>query len=298
MKWRNGRRSNNVEDRRASSGGGGRRFRMPSLQTLFFIYPLIKPLLRSKFGLLIIGVGALAYFSGFNPLSFMSGSNNTPTTTKSKAADDEQAAFVSTVLADTEDVWGSIFKQAGYRYKEPKMVIYRGHTRSGCGGADAAMGPFYCPNDQTVYVDMSFFDELKTRFHAKGGDFAEAYILAHEVGHHIQNLQGTLAKVQQAKHRSFGRSSDNALQVRVELQADCYAGVWANHAHKMKHILEKGDIDEALDAAQVIVDDTLQKEAQGYVVPDSFTHGTSKQRMTWFLRGLKTGDLNSCNTFQ
>ena len=158
------------------------------------------------------------------------------------------------------------------------------------------MGPFYCPNDQTVYVDLGFYDELKYKFKASG-DFAQAYILAHEVGHHIQNLQGTLEKVQRAKTNSYGQAQDNALQVKVELQADCYAGVWANHAHKQKNILEEGDIDEALNAANVIGDDTLQKKAQGYVVPDSFTHGSSKQRMTWFLRGLKSGDMNSCNTF-
>lgn len=293
MKWKKGRRSSNVDDRRASSGRSGG-FRMPSLQTLFFIYPIIKPLLKSKLGLFVVGAGALAYFSGFNPMGLLSGSGAKPA---NQEVDDQRAAFISTVLADTEDVWGTIFKQAGYRYKEPKLVLYRGHTRSGCGGADAAMGPFYCPNDQTVYVDLGFYDELKYKFKASG-DFAQAYILAHEVGHHIQNLQGTLQKVQEAKQRSYGKSADNALQVKVELQADCYAGIWANHAHKMKNILEEGDIDEALNAANVIGDDTLQKQAQGYVVPDSFTHGTSKQRMTWFLRGLESGDLNSCNTFR
>jgi len=294
MRWKKGRRSSNVEDRRASSGGG-RGFKMPSLQTLFFIYPLIKPLLRSKIGLFIVGAGALAYMSGFNPMGLLSGgATSKPANQK---VDDQRAAFISTVLADTEDVWGTIFKQAGYRYKEPKLVLYRGHTRSGCGGADAAMGPFYCPNDQTIYVDLGFYDELKYKFKASG-DFAQAYILAHEVGHHIQNLQGTLQKVQEAKQRSFGKSANNALQVKVELQADCYAGIWAHHAHKMKNILEEGDIDEALNAANVIGDDTLQRQAQGYVVPDSFTHGSSKQRMSWFLRGLESGDLNSCNTFR
>jgi predicted metalloprotease len=291
MRWKKGRKSTNVEDRRTRSGGGG--FRMPSLQTLFFIFPIIKPLLKSKMGLLVVGAGALAYFSGFNPMGLAGGGSAKPA---NEAQDDMRAEFISTVLADTEDVWKDIFQRAGYRYQEPKLVLYRGHTRSGCGSADAAMGPFYCPSDQTVYIDLGFYDELKYKFKASG-DFAQAYILAHEVGHHIQNLQGTLEKVQRAKMNSYGQAHDNALQVKVELQADCYAGVWANHAHKQKNILEEGDIDEALNAANVIGDDTLQKKAQGYVVPDSFTHGTSKQRMTWFLRGLKYGDLKSCNTF-
>ncbi len=297
MKWKDRRRSSNVEDRRDSSGGGGG-FNMPSLQTLFFLYPIIKPLLRSKFGLLILGVGAFAYFSGFNPLSIigMGSNSNAPTTKAQKQKDDQEAAFMSTVLADTEDVWSSIFRQSGYQYQPPKMVLYRGSTRSGCGYAQAQMGPFYCPNDQKIYVDLGFFDEMKQKFGASG-DFAQAYVLAHEVGHHIQNLQGTLEKVEMAKQRSYGKSGKNALQVKVELQADCYAGVWANHAQKMKHMLEQGDIDEALNAANAIGDDHLQRQATGYVMPDSFTHGTSKQRMSWFYRGLKSGDLKSCNTF-
>ncbi len=299
MKWKDRRRSSNVEDRRESSGSSGSGgFNMPSLQTLFFLYPIIKPLLRSKFGLLILGIGAFAYFSGFNPLSIvgMGKSSNTPTTKVQKQKDDQEAAFMSTVLADTEDVWSSIFRQAGYKYQPPKMVLYRGSTRSGCGYAQAQMGPFYCPNDQKVYVDLGFFDEMKQKFGASG-DFAQAYVLAHEVGHHIQNLQGTLEKVEMAKQRSYGKSGKNALQVKVELQADCYAGIWAHHAQKMKHMLEEGDIDEALNAANAIGDDHLQKQATGYVMPDSFTHGTSKQRMSWFYRGLKSGDLKSCNTF-
>ena len=297
MKWRDRRKSTNVEDRRASSGGG-RGFRMPSLQTLFFLYPLIKPLLRSKLGLLVLAIGAFAYFSGFNPLAMLGGgAQHAPTTKAQKQKDDEEADFMKTVLADTEDVWSAIFKQAGYRYQPPVMVLYRGSTRSGCGFAQAQMGPFYCPNDQKIYVDLGFFDELRERFGATG-DFAQAYVLAHEVGHHIQNLEGTLQKVEMAKQRSFGRAGQNKLQVKVELQADCYAGVWAHHAQKMKHMLEQGDIDEALNAASAIGDDKIQQQTTGYVMPDSFTHGSSKQRMYWFYRGLKTGDLNSCNTFQ
>jgi len=271
---------------------------MPSLKTLLFLYPLVKPLLRSKFGIVLIAVGALAYFSGFNPLAFLDGgAGKTPANKMEKGKDDEQAAFMSTVLADTEDVWSSIFKQAGYRYTPPKMVLYRGSTRSGCGFAEAQMGPFYCPNDQKIYIDLGFFDEMRERFGASG-DFAQAYVLAHEVGHHIQNMQGTLEKVEKAKQRSYGQKGQNALQVKVELQADCYAGVWANHAEKMKGILERGDIDEALNAASAIGDDHIQRQTTGYVIPDSFTHGSSKQRMTWFYRGLKSGDLSSCNTFQ
>ena len=296
MKWKKWGKSRNVEDRRMSSGRGSGGFRMPSIQTLMFLYPLVKPLLKSKLGLMVVGVGAIAYFGGFNPMNMLTGGGSTtPSTQEEKSADDEKSDMASGVLASTEEVWGDVFQQAGYRYSPPKMVLYRGNTRSGCGGADSAMGPFYCPNDQTVYVDLGFFDELKYKFEASG-DFAQAYVLAHEVGHHIQNLQGTLEKVQKQK-RGFG-SDENALQVRVELQADCYAGVWANHAEKKMPFLEDGDIDEAMNAANKIGDDTLQKQSQGYVVPDSFTHGSSKQRMTWFLRGLKSGDLNSCNTFR
>lgn len=296
MKWRDRKRSSNVEDRRSSSAGGG--FKMPSLQTLLFIYPLVKPLLKSKVGLFVIAVGAIAYMSGFNPLSIVGiGSKSVPVTKEELAKDDENAAFMSTVLADTEDVWSQIFRNSGYTYKAPKMVLYRGSTRSGCGYADAQMGPFYCPNDQKIYVDLGFFDELKNKFGATG-DFAQAYVLAHEVGHHIQNLQGTLEKVERAKQRSYGKTGQNALQVRVELQADCYAGVWTHHAQRMKQILERGDIDEALNAASAIGDDHIQKQTTGYVMPDSFTHGSSKQRMEWFYKGLKSGDLRSCDTFK
>lgn len=295
MRWKKGRKSTNVDDRRMRSGGGGG-FRTPSLQTLFLIYPLIKPLLKSKFGLFIIGAGALAYMSGLNPLSFIGGGDVTSIAPVDKARDDERAAFISTVLADTEDVWKEIFSSSGYLYKEPKLVLYRSSTRSGCGGASAEMGPFYCPADETVYIDLGFFDELKYKFKASG-DFAQAYILAHEIGHHIQNQQGILKKVTSMKQR-LSKGESNHMQVKVELQADCYAGIWANRVDKQKNILEEGDIDEALNAANVIGDDTLQKKAQGYVVPDSFTHGSSKQRMSWFLRGFKSGDINSCNTFQ
>ncbi len=293
MKLDNTRESSNVDDRRASSGRGGRG--MPSLGMIMMIWPLIKPLLKTKFGWAVIGLGALAWFSGFNPLSIV-GMGGSSSTVANKAEDEKRAVFIKKVLASTEDVWKQILPKYGMRYREPELVLYRDSTRSGCGYASAQMGPFYCPADRKVYIDLGFFDELARR-HDAPGDFAQAYVLAHEVGHHIQNMQGTLAKVQRAKQSWGGNSAKaNELQVRVELQADCYSGVWAHHAQKMFGVLEKGDIAEALNAASAIGDDKLQREATGYVRPDSFTHGTSKQRMEWFTKGLVTGDLRECNT--
>jgi len=294
MRWEDREQSSNVEDRRGSSSlsGGGRRG-MPSMGTIMFLWPFIQRLLKTKFGWAIIGVGAVAYFSGFNPLSSMMGGGGSAPLDKAK--DDKQAAFISTVLHDTEVVWSDIFKKHGATYSKPKMVLYRGSTTSGCGHASAQMGPFYCPADKKVYVDLSFFDELAEK-HNASGDFAQAYVLAHEIGHHIQNMEGTLRKVQQMKQQARGDAGANKLQVRVELQADCYAGVWAHHAHKRFNILEQGDIEEALNAASSIGDDTLQKEAQGYVVPDAFTHGSSEQRVTWFRKGITSGKLSACDT--
>jgi len=261
---------------------------MPSMGTIMFLWPFIQRLLKTKFGWAIIGIGAVVYFSGYNPLG------GTKTVANS-AADDKQAAFIATVLNDTEEVWKTVFKQHGATYREPKMVLYRGSTASGCGHASAQMGPFYCPADEKVYLDLGFFDEL-SRQHNATGDFAQAYVLAHEIGHHIQNMEGTLSKVQKMKQQARGDRSSNQLQVRVELQADCYAGVWAHHAHKRFNILEQGDVEEALRAASAIGDDTLQKQAQGYVVPDAFTHGSSVQRVEWFRKGIKSGDIRTCNT--
>jgi len=294
MKMDNEHESRNVDDRRSSSGGGRRG--LPSMGTMMMIWPLVKPLLKTKFGWAIIGLGAAAYFSGFNPLSLVGmGGASAPV---DKVRDEKEAVFIKKVLGSTEEVWNETLPQYGMRYKEPVMVLYRGQTRSGCGYASAQMGPFYCPADQKVYLDLGFFDELARRHNAPG-DFAQAYVLAHEIGHHIQNMQGTLDKVQRAK-QSWGGSSakSNALQVKVELQADCYAGVWANRAHKKFGILEKGDIEEALNAASSIGDDKLQREATGYVRPDAFTHGSSAQRLEWFRRGLASGDLRQCNTFE
>jgi predicted metalloprotease len=279
MRMDDERESRNVEDRRKSSGGRGRG--LPSAQTMMIIWPLIKPLFKTKFGWAIIALGAFAWFSGYNPLSIigMGGGSSAPI---DKVQDEKQAVFIKKVLASTEDIW----KKELRGYREPTMVLYRGSTRSGCGYASAQMGPFYCPEDQKVYLDLGFFDELENRHNAPG-DFAQAYVLAHEIGHHIQNLQGTLSKVQKAKQSWGGNSTkSNALQVRVELQADCYAGAWAYHAHKDFNILESGDVEEALRAASSIGDDTLQREATGHVRPDAFTHGSSAQRVEWFKRGL------------
>jgi len=296
MRWEDREQSDNVEDRRhssnSSSGGGGMRG-MPSMGTIMFLWPFIQRLLKTKFGWAIIGLGAVVYFSGYNPLSTITGGGSKTVT--NSVADDREAAFISTVLNDTEEVWKTVFKEHGATYREPKMVLYRGTTQSGCGHASAQMGPFYCPADEKVYLDLGFFDEL-SRKHNATGDFAQAYVLAHEIGHHIQNMEGTLSKVQKMKQQARGAKGENQLQVKVELQADCYAGVWAHHAHKRFNILEQGDVEEALRAASAIGDDTLQKQAQGYVVPDAFTHGSSEDRVKWFRKGITSGDIRSCNT--
>ena len=290
MKWRNRQQSSNVDDRRSRSG---RSFGLPSIGTILFIWPVIKPLFRSKLGLAILGIGAVAYFGGFLDLPFLGGGSNRVVDEK---VDDEQAAFVRTVLADTEAVWSKVFAQAGRRYPAPTLVLYRGSTVSGCGSASARMGPFYCPEDQSVYVDLGFFADLENEQGA-GGDFAQAYVLAHEIGHHIQNQEGTLAQLQRAQQQVLGEANKNQLQMRLELQADCYAGVWAHHAHKQFNILEEGDLEEALVAAASIGDDRLQKQARGFAIPHTFTHGSSRQRVEWFARGAKNGRLSDCDTF-
>ena len=224
--------------------------------------------------------------------------NTTSTTSHTRPSSQEQqySKLVSVVLKDTEDVWTQTFAKYGMKYHKPKLVMYRGVTNSGCGTAQSAMGPFYCPTDHKVYLDLGFFDELKRKFGAKG-DFADAYVIAHEVGHHVQNELGILPKIHKMQQR-VSKVEANKLSVRLELQADCFAGVWARLDEEKNHILERGDIDEALNAASQIGDDTLQRKAQGYVVPDSFTHGTSRQRREWFYRGFNSGDINSCNTFK
>jgi predicted metalloprotease len=294
MKWRNRKQSSNVDDRRNESGGGGRP-ELPSLGTILLLWPIIKPLFRSKIGIAILAVGSIAYFSGFLNLSSFTGGGSHRVVDQAK--DDELAAFVKTVLADTEAVWGKVFADAGLRYPPPTLVLYRGSTVSGCGPAKARMGPFYCPVDQKVYVDLGFFEDLR-REQGAGGDFAQAYVLAHEIGHHIQNLEGTLNEVQLAQQRIRGEAEKNKLQVGLELQADCYAGVWANHAHQQFDILEEGDVEEALVAAASIGDDRLQKQARGFAIPHTFTHGSSKQRVEWFAKGVKYGTLSACDTFR
>jgi predicted metalloprotease len=277
MRWREGRQSDNVEDRR---GMGGR-------------------------GLAVGGIGGvvvlvIALLLGVDPRTLLSsgGGSNPGTGTQSSRPvnpeEEELKALSSSVLASTEDVWGEIFRQKGQRYPPPKLVLFTGQVDSPCGLSSAAVGPFYCPGDQKLYIDLSFYRELKSRFRAPG-DFAQAYVIAHEVGHHIQTLLGTMQKVDSMRGRLSERET-NDMSVRLELQADFYAGVWAHYAQQ-KGLLEAGDIEEALTAATAIGDDRLQKESQGYVVPDSFTHGTSEQRMRWFRKGFETGDLKQGDTF-
>ncbi|MFY9974649.1 MAG: neutral zinc metallopeptidase [Chromatiaceae bacterium] len=291
MKWRNRAQSTNVDDRRSEGGRGGGG--LPSIGTLLFLWPLIKRLLRSKLGLVVLGLGAVAYLGGFINLSPFTGGGSPALDPQQE---DEWAAFIKTVHGDLESVWSDVFAEAGMRYRPPTLVLYRGSTNSGCGPASARMGPFYCPLDQKVYVDLGFFDDLAHELGAKG-DFARAYVLAHEVGHHIQNLEGTLDQVDMAKQQAWGEAGKNRLQVRLELQADCYAGVWANHAQRKFDLLEEGDLEEALVAAASIGDDRLQKQSQGFAIPHTFTHGTSKERATWFARGVKTGRIGDCDTF-
>ncbi|MBL9152538.1 MAG: zinc metallopeptidase [Verrucomicrobiales bacterium] len=281
MKWEGRRRSDNIEDRR---GAGGPRMAMGGGLGLVVILVLVALLGGDPMALLEQMDGG----SGGLPGIEQSGGPVDP-------AQDELAAFVGVVLADTEDVWHHLFQEMGDRYEEPKLVLFSGQVRSACGFASAASGPFYCPADRNVYIDLVFYKELKQRFGAPG-DFAQAYVIAHEVGHHVQNLMGISEKVQSMRGR-VSEAEYNQLSVRLELQADFFAGVWAHHAERMKGILESGDVEEALRAANAIGDDTLQRQSQGHVVPDSFTHGTSDQRMRWFLKGFQTGDLSQGDTF-
>lgn len=242
----------------------------------------------------------LAWYFGIDPSTLLqSGSPNRAPTQQSAAVppgQDDLRKFVSVVLADTEDTWHDLFRQMGGTYRDPKLVLFTGAVQSACGFAQAAVGPFYCPADQKVYIDLSFYQELKDRFHAPG-DFAQAYVIAHEIGHHVQNLLGISNKVESLRSQA-GATEANALSVRLELQADCFAGVWAFHANKARQILEVGDVEAALNAASAIGDDRLQKQARGYVTPDSFTHGSSAQRVRWFKRGITSGDLRQCDTFK
>lgn len=291
MRWENGRESSNVEDRRGAGGGGGGMGRVVG---------------GGGIGVVLIAV--IAMFLGFDPSMILGlfGGGGGPSISRPQVsqsgpapapgAQDQQAKFVSVVLADTEDTWKALFRQNGKQYQEPKLVLFRGSVSSACGHAQAAMGPFYCPGDHKVYIDLSFFDDLQRRFRAPG-DFAQAYVIAHEIGHHVQNLLGISDKVHAARQR-MSEVEYNKLSVKLELQADCLAGIWAHHAHRTRQILEQGDIEEALGAATAIGDDRLQQQSRGYVTPESFSHGTSVQRVRWFKRGLESGQLKQCNTFE
>lgn len=301
MRWRGNRKSSNVEDRRgmrtAGSGGLGGSGGMLRLLPMAFKFLGVKGTL-----ILLVCVGAYGLFTG-NLGSLLTGIGNQQDTTVSRSAvpfhetaqEKELVDFVSVILADTEDTWTALFRQKGRTYQEPRLVLFRGSVDSACGMAQSAMGPFYCPGDQQIYIDLGFYDQLKNRFKAPG-DFAQAYVIAHEVGHHVQTLLGISSHVHAAR-RKLSTAEGNQLSVRMELQADCLAGVWANHANKTRQLLEVGDLEEGLAAASAIGDDTLQKQSQGYVRPDSFTHGSSAQRVKWFKIGLDSGDMASCDTF-
>jgi predicted metalloprotease len=277
MLWQGQRESENVEDERRSGGG--------------------RIAIGGGIGGVILVVAYLLL--GGDPQALLDSQQQSDSTQSaqlnSNAPRDEASKFVAVVLADTEDAWHDIFRQMGRQYEEPKLVLFSNQTRSGCGFASAASGPFYCPEDRRVYIDLSFYRQLKERFGAPG-DFAQAYVIAHEVGHHVQNLLGISNQVETARGR-VGQAEFNRLSVRLELQADFFAGVWARYADRVKHIVETGDIDEAIRAAAAVGDDTLQRHAQGYVVPDAFTHGTSEQRARWFRKGYETGDLRQGDTF-
>ena len=281
MRWRGGRRSTNIEDRRGARSRGG--------------------LLSGGIGTIVLILVAL-YF-GVDPsflINTMQSSNVPASTTGTRPSaedlsNDPLADMIAVVVADTEDVWNEIFAGLGRDYREPTLVLFTGATRSACGLGQAAMGPFYCPADQKAYIDLSFYDDLRTRYRAPG-DFAQAYVIAHEVGHHVQNLLGISGEVHEARRR-LSAAEGNLLSVRLELQADCLAGVWANRADRARGILESGDVEEALHAASAIGDDRLQRQSRGTVVPESFTHGTSAQRQRWFRTGLTSGDPDACDTF-
>jgi len=278
MRWEDEKESENVEDRRGM--------------------PVSRKMLGGGIGTVILVLVAL-YF-GIDPSVIMQSvpvsSPPASTQQQQQAGTDTMSRFVSVVLADTEKTWHEVFRRYGKTYEEPKLVLFTGAVQSACGFAQAAMGPFYCPNDHKVYIDLSFYEDLKQRFQAPG-DFAQAYVIAHEVGHHVQNLLGIAEKVQRAMQRT-DKAQANRLSVKMELQADCFAGVWGYHAENSRKLLESGDLEEALQAASAIGDDRIMKRTRGTIVPDAFTHGTSEQRVRWFKRGFETGNINQCDTFK
>lgn len=279
MRWKDGRRSSNIDDRR------GRRMRRGGSLKLGGVGGIVLILVAMYFGVdpaLLTGV--------------VQSGGGAPQAERPRSAQENRLAdFTSVVLADTEDTWNSLFRQAGSQYREPTLVLFTGRTPTACGTGQAAMGPFYCPGDEQVYIDLSFFEDLGRRFGAPG-DFAQAYVVAHEVGHHVQHITGISRQMRQ-QQRGRSKAEQNALSVRLELQADCFAGLWAHHADRARKILERGDVDEALTAASAIGDDRLQRQSRGVVVPESFTHGTSAQRRRWFRRGLEQGSVAACDTF-
>lgn len=287
MKWEGNRQSDNVEDRRGG-GGGGFGFGGKSIGIGTIVLALI--------GSAVFGVNPLTM------LDMLSGGSGQVAPVQQQGevqgppASDRKAMMVSTVLADTEDTWTEIFRANGATYVKPKLVLFSGQTRTACGTGQSASGPFYCPADQQMYIDLSFYQLMQDRFQVSG-EFAQAYVIAHEVGHHVQNLMGIAEQVHGAQQR-VSQGQANLLSVRMELQADCFAGVWANHANRSRGILEQGDVEAALHAASAIGDDALQRRGQGQVVPDSFTHGTSEQRARWFRKGIESGQVEACDTFK
>lgn len=280
MRWQGSRRSTNIRDYR------GQRFGGPGAK---------------------IGIGGTvlvllaAWLLGVDPRVLMGVTESVPTggpppEARTGVPQDEEGQFIAAVLGDTEDTWSAIFEAGGAQYQPAELVLFSDQVRSACGFASAAAGPFYCPGDERIYIDLSFYDQLERQFQAPG-DFAKAYVLAHEVGHHVQNLLGTASQVRAAQQRA-SETQANQLQVRMELQADCYAGLWAHHANRSRQILEQGDVEEALTAAAAVGDDTIQKRTRGIVVPESFTHGSAEERMKWFRQGLETGSIEACDTFQ
>ncbi|MBI1202452.1 MAG: metalloprotease [Rhodopseudomonas sp.] len=300
MRWDDFRRSDNVEDDRDGGGGGfggGSGFNIGG----------------GGLGIgTVLVLGVIGWALGIDPSVLINGAEmvngartqyqqtqRAPSGTTSKPKD-QMGDFVAAVLGNTEDTWTKMFQDAGQRYRAPRLVLFRGSLQGGCGMAQSAMGPFYCPTDRRVYLDTSFFNDMQVRFHGCSGkacEFAEAYVIAHEIGHHVQNLLGILPKVHQAQQAAGSKAEANRLQVRVELQADCFAGIWANQSDQRWKSIEPGDVEAALQTAAAIGDDRLQKQARGYVVPDSFTHGSSAQRQRWFMAGLKSGKVSACNTF-
>ena len=284
MRWRGGRQSSNVEDYRGRSSrlGGGVKFGGGAIVALIAAY--------------FLGVDPRLLLGLFSSVDSVQTEPAPPGGVQQTGApDDELAQFISVVLADTEDTWGALLAQGGAQYVQPKLVLFEDQVRSACGVAGASAGPFYCPADQKLYIDLAFYRELRDKFQAPG-DFAQAYVVAHEVGHHVQNLLGIAEQVH-ARREQVGEAEANALSVRQELQADCYAGIWAHHADRSRQILEQGDVEEALGAASAVGDDNIQRRTRGMAVPESFTHGTAEQRQRWFRRGLEQGTLETCDTF-